>query len=129
MTTTVEAKRRTALLPLSGALLVAAGIALNVAGDRQFRAARTPMHPDARPAALVISGVFRISRNPMYLGIVLLVLGVAMMVNRAIALVVPPALGILLHARFIRPEERRTADVFGADYRATRRACDAGFED
>jgi len=74
------------------------------------------MHPDARPAALVTTGVFRISRNPMYLGLVLLVLGVAIMMNRAIPLLVAPALGALLHARFIRPEERRMADVFGTEY-------------
>jgi protein-S-isoprenylcysteine O-methyltransferase Ste14 len=102
--------------PLSGLVLVAGGIALNVVGERQFHAAGTPMHPDARAATLVTSGVFRISRNPMYLGLVLLVLGVAVLVNRPIPLLVAPALGVLLHARFIRPEERRLAAVFGSEY-------------
>lgn len=104
------------LWPLSGLLLVGGGIWLNVAGDRQFRTARTPMRPDARPAALVTDGVFRFSRNPMYLGMVLLVFGIAVIVNRATALLVAPALGLLLQTRFIQREEQQIRAVFGADY-------------
>jgi protein-S-isoprenylcysteine O-methyltransferase Ste14 len=102
--------------PLVGVVAIAAGVALNAAGDRQFHQARTPMHPAARPATFVTDGVFRLSRNPMYLGIVSIVFGVALLVNRWPALLVAPALAWLLQVRFVRHEERRMRETFGPEY-------------
>ena len=43
------------------------GIAVVVLGDRQFKKVRTAINPFDQPSVLVTSGVFRVSRNPMYL--------------------------------------------------------------
>ena len=56
---------------LLGIFPLACGIALNLIADNAFRAAKTTVKPFEESTALVTSGVFRISRHPMYLGFVL----------------------------------------------------------
>jgi protein-S-isoprenylcysteine O-methyltransferase Ste14 len=67
---------------------------------------------------LVQDGLFAFSRNPMYLGMVLVVLGVATLLRGAVPFVVPVVLAVLLYLRFIRFEERALEQTFGDDYRA-----------
>ena len=66
---------------LGGALVLAgAGACFDLAGLRAFRKAHTtinPLRPD-RAAAVVTTGVYRVTRNPMYLGLVLILLGLAL---------------------------------------------------
>jgi protein-S-isoprenylcysteine O-methyltransferase Ste14 len=68
----------------------------------------------------VTTGVFRISRNRMYRGLVLLVIGVAILMNRAIPLLVPPAFASTASHTFHSAEERRMAKAFGTGLRAWR---------
>jgi protein-S-isoprenylcysteine O-methyltransferase Ste14 len=58
---------------IAGLLPVVAGIALNLAADRQFKRRATTVKPFQRSSALITDGVFRWSRNPMYLGMVMIV--------------------------------------------------------
>jgi hypothetical protein len=60
-----------------GLLPVAAGIALNIAADHQLKRFNTTVKPFERSNALITEGIFRWSRNPMYLGMVLIVGGIA----------------------------------------------------
>jgi protein-S-isoprenylcysteine O-methyltransferase Ste14 len=57
----------------AGVLPIAAGIALNVAAARQFKPRNTTVTPFQESSALMTDGVLRWSRNPMYLGMVLIV--------------------------------------------------------
>jgi len=97
---------------------ISAGLLLNVFADRRFRERRTPVHPDATPTALVTDGVFRISRNPMYLGMVLILLGAGAGLGSLGVLLVAPAFALVLDRGFIRVEERRLAEAFGAAWQA-----------
>ena len=101
---------------LLGVELGVLGVGLNLVGNRQFQKAKTAMNPFGQPRVLVTTGVFRYSRNPMYLGMVLLVLGIAMLVGRATPFVAPALLWIALKYRFIAHEERAMAERFGEDY-------------
>lgn len=98
---------------LAGALTCLAGVA-------SFRRARTtvnPMKPDST-AALVVSGIYDYSRNPMYLGFLLILLGWALFWSNGPALLLLPAF-VLYMSRFqIRPEERVLAARFTHDYKA-----------
>ena len=69
---------------------------------------------------MVTPGVFALSRNPMYLGMVLLLVGVALLVGTLMPLVIATAFAVLLDARFIQAWERVLADAFGVDWRAYR---------
>jgi protein-S-isoprenylcysteine O-methyltransferase Ste14 len=99
-----------------GLLLLAGGIALAIAADAQFKRARTEINPFGRPSVLVTDGAFRISRNPMYLGLVMALIGTALAFGSAAALVVPPLFASVLAVRFIRHEEQTMAERFGDAY-------------
>ena len=108
---------------IAGLLPVVVGIALNLAADRQFKRRGTTVKPFQRSSALITDGVFRWSRNPMYLGMVLIVAGIALLEGTAIAWVGVAALAIIFDQAFIRREERMLEETFGAEFEAyTRRA-------
>jgi protein-S-isoprenylcysteine O-methyltransferase Ste14 len=99
-----------------GWALVAVGGALALAGVGAFRRATTPVKPFRPVTALVEAGPFRFTRNPMYLGLVLVSSGVAVLLGAATPLLVPPALWLLLDRRFVRREEAMLRSGFGAAY-------------
>jgi len=70
--------------------------------------------------ALVTGGWFRLTRNPMYLGLSLILLGVAMIDGTLGAFLPLPVFVAILHFRFIRAEERFLEGIFGERYRAYR---------
>ncbi|WP_258870864.1 MULTISPECIES: isoprenylcysteine carboxylmethyltransferase family protein [unclassified Wenzhouxiangella] len=113
-------------LGLAGLLLVAA-VVLVVAGLLEFRRANTTVNPMApeESSTVVRSGVYHYSRNPMYLGFLVALIGWAVWLAAPWALL-GPALYVVWMTRFqIIPEERALAEQFGADYldycRRTRR--------
>lgn len=99
-------------------LLVLAGIGVDLAGLHAFRRARTtinPMRPHAT-STLVTSGIYRFTRNPMYLGMLLLLLAWAVWLSSLLALLITAAYVVYLNRFQITPEERALASRFGQDY-------------
>ena len=102
---------------LAVALLLAAGV-FGLAGLRAFHRARTtanPLRPE-RASALVTDGIYRRTRNPMYVALALALLGWAVQLGHALA-----PLGVVVFVawmnRFqIAPEERALARLFGEDF-------------
>jgi protein-S-isoprenylcysteine O-methyltransferase Ste14 len=99
-----------------GALLLLAGIALDVWAVILFRRARTGIRPFQPAAALVVDGPYRFTRNPMYLGMVLILVGLALRLGSLSPWLAPPLFVALIQQRFIRAEEAFMQDTFGADY-------------
>lgn len=96
------------------------GMSLGVMGVTQFRKAQTTPNPQAleKVSSLVTSGIYRYSRNPMYLGLVLILLGWAFYLSHFLAFVLLPIF-ILYMTRFqIQPEEQMMARKFGKTYQA-----------
>lgn len=116
------------LVPFPGhqyasAALVLAGLLLALVGVLQFRRARTTVNPmsPAKTSALVSSGLYRWSRNPMYLGMALLLLGVAAWGSALAGYLLVLAFCWFLTRFQIIPEERALLAAFGqefAQYRA-----------
>lgn len=102
------------------ALLAGAGIA--VAAIVAFRRAHTTVSPLApeRSSALVAGGVYRFSRNPMYLGVTLILLGWAIWLANALAIASVAAFVAWINRFQITPEEKALAQRFGADFAAYR---------
>ena len=100
----------------AGAAIVLGALAIGLAGVREFHRRGTPTSPFQPSTALVTSGVFRFTRNPMYLGLVLVGLGVAVAFDSAALLVASLVLALLLQAAVIRPEERALAARYGAAF-------------
>jgi protein-S-isoprenylcysteine O-methyltransferase Ste14 len=101
---------------LVGLLPMFIGVTFNVAGERQFHRAETTMHPFGQPQQLVTTGVFRYSRHPMYFGLVLIVLGTAILLGYATPFAAPAMLWMVLRYRFIPHEERTMLERFGEQY-------------
>ena len=110
---------------LGGALfLCATGIAIAVAGVREFRRASTTVNPltPAAASAMVRSGIYRHTRNPMYLGMLLVLAGWAVWLASVAALAVLPAFVLYMNRLQIEPEERALASLFGRDFEEYRRS-------
>jgi protein-S-isoprenylcysteine O-methyltransferase Ste14 len=106
---------------LSVLLLVVVGLSFDLAGLLAFRASRTTVNPlrPERASALVTRGVYRITRNPMYVGMVFLLLAWGVYLAHWPALLLGPVAYVLYLTRFqIAPEERVLLGLFGEEYRA-----------
>lgn len=110
---------------VAGTALLGLGVVLAVLAAMRFRRAATTIVPHREPDALITTGIYRFSRNPIYLGDLLILAGLALMFDAPLALVLVPVFGVVLTRRFIAPEEARLRAAFGAafeDYaRRTRR--------
>lgn len=99
-----------------GALAVVVGILVTIAAALQFRRHRTSVIPHQTPSALITTGVYGRSRNPIYLADVLFLTGFALWTGALLGLALVPVLVAVLTRRFIEPEERRLASTFGQAY-------------
>ena len=100
----------------AGTGIMAAGVALAVYGKKQFDLVNTPVRPFTKTTALVVSGPFRFSRNPMYLAMVIVLIGVGLALGKLAPFAVIPLFIMWIRSRFIRYEELLMEDQFGADY-------------
>lgn len=101
-----------------------AGIAVCTAGVLAFRRAGTTVNPlePERASRLVVRGVYRHTRNPMYLGFALLLLSWGIALSSLVALLVVPAFVLYMNRWQIAPEERALESLFGDDWHAYRRS-------
>lgn len=106
---------------LVGWLVVALGAGLSVWGLVTFRGAGTPIRPDRPASMLVRHGPFRFSRNPMYVGLCLVYLGVTLLLNSLWTVLFLPLVIATLYLTVIRHEERYLASTFGIAYDEYRR--------
>ena len=100
--------------------LAIAGVAFDVLGLMAFRASRTTVNPlsPQRASALVTAGVYRVTRNPMYVGMALLLLAWAVHLSSGWALLGPVAFVLYITRFQIRPEEQVLRRLFGAQFDA-----------
>jgi protein-S-isoprenylcysteine O-methyltransferase Ste14 len=101
---------------------VVVGRAITVAAGTRFRQARTTFDilKPREASSLVTAGVFRISRNPMYLGSLLLLIGWALWLGTVSPWLVPPLFMIFISVTQIIPEEQALEEIFGETYLAYR---------
>lgn len=103
-----------------GGAIVAAGVALAAWAVVAFRRARTSTIP-IRPARVVVAaGPYRLTRNPMYVGLALAYLGLTLIANAAWPLVLFPAAVVAIQVVVIAREERYLEAKFGDTYRQYR---------
>jgi protein-S-isoprenylcysteine O-methyltransferase Ste14 len=114
-------------LPLAGilkplaVLIAASGGALAIWAGLLFRRHDTSAHPYAEASRLVTRGPYRLTRNPMYLGLLLALSALALWLQSLSALLMTPLFLLVINLCNILPEERRLRERFGADYEAYRR--------
>ncbi|MDO5369738.1 isoprenylcysteine carboxylmethyltransferase family protein [Paracoccus sp. (in: a-proteobacteria)] len=112
-------------LPTAGWTLAVLGLGLMAVAALTMMRAGATVDPTRQPTALVTHGVFRLSRNPIYLGDVLILAGLCLAWQPFAALILVPLFVLLIERRFIRQEEawlrRRDAQAFDLWAARTRR--------
>lgn len=109
-------------LEFVGLGLVVGGLVLNAAALRAFSRHGTAQDPEKTPSALVTSGPYRFTRNPMYVAGVIILIGLVLLVDEARAAIVLPLYVWLVARRFVPSDERRMAGLFGDEWRAYTRS-------
>jgi protein-S-isoprenylcysteine O-methyltransferase Ste14 len=96
-----------------------AGFAITLAGLLEFRRAKTSVNPITPEAAtaIVTSGIYRFSRNPMYLGFLFALIGWAVFLSHLLAFALLPFFVLYMNRFQIEPEERVLAAKFGGQFR------------
>jgi protein-S-isoprenylcysteine O-methyltransferase Ste14 len=108
--------RGIALVP--GVLLVALGLALVAVAMASFFRARTSPIPIKPTTAIVATGLYRFTRNPMYLGLALLYLGITLWVDTLWPLLFLPLVLFTVQRTVIAREERYLEAKFGEEYQS-----------
>ena len=104
----------------AGLIPMAAGFAVVLWAARIFETWGTTIKPFEESSALVIQGPYRVSRNPIYLGMVIGLIGVAMLLGSVTPFLVIPAFAYLIDRRFVRVEEAQLEQTFGSEYASYR---------
>lgn len=107
---------RQVLIP-AGIVSVSIGIGLIVLARREFARYRQPTDPGQPTSQVIKTGVFTISRNPLYLASSIVLLGFALALNLLWALVTLVFSIIICHYVLIVPEEKYLMTKFGQEYR------------
>lgn len=102
----------------SGFLIIGIGIVLALWSRSLFLRNSTTLQPSEEPTVLVTSGPFRISRNPIYLGMAAILLGVAVFQGTLVTFVFPVLFMLLTGVLIIPGEEQMLEKLFGETYRA-----------
>lgn len=99
-----------------GCILVLAGLTVMLVAASLFRRAGTELKPWLPSTSLVTSGIYRFTRNPMYLGMTLIYAGLALLFDSAVVLALLPPLVLAVQFLIIAREERYLTAKFGAPY-------------
>lgn len=104
-----------------GVLPVILGSAFNILADQALKRHNTTVKPFEASACLVTGGIFRFSRNPMYVGFVLLLGGIVVLLGSVTPWIVVVIFPFLMENRFIRAEEALLEAQFGNSWLEYRR--------
>lgn len=108
-------------IPYLGGIVIAAGLTLLVTAAGTFKKVETNIHTFKEPNRLVTDGPFRFSRNPMYLGFLLVLTGVAVLFNTLPGFIVIPVFFLAANNWYIPFEEARAVEAFGEEYEVYRK--------
>lgn len=100
-----------------GVLFIAAGLTMAAVSAGAFARAGTAIRPFEETTVLVTHGFYRFTRNPMYLGMLLVLLGIVIVLGSVSPLLVLPFFVWVIQRRFIVHEESILEEKFGEQYR------------
>lgn len=99
-----------------GVLLLVTGIVVVLSTARTFRRAETTIKPFEESSALLVGGLYRVTRNPIYVGMVCGLIGVGVLAGSVTPFLVVPAFAYLIDWKFVRAEEAMLEQTFGSRY-------------
>jgi len=99
-----------------GGLLVGGGILLMLLAVVQFRKVQTTIHPHNQPKALITGGIYKRTRNPIYIGDLMILAGLCLYWEAWPSLLLVAVLWWVFDRRFVQPEEARLRTAFGHQF-------------
>lgn len=115
-------KRRRGTGVIFGALSVGSGFMLGRAAFQQMRRAQTNINPTQPTTAIVTEGPYRLTRNPIYLALTLVYIGISLLFNSFWSMLLLPFLLVIMNAGVIDREERYLESKFGQQYVSYKRS-------
>ena len=103
-----------------GLIPLALGIILSLTADKTLKKHGNTVEPFEESTRLITTGVYKYSRNPMYLGMVLIMIGVALLMGSLTPYIMVPGFIVAIEQVFIRAEESMLHEKFGHDWKAYR---------
>ena len=104
------------LSSLLGLILILSGISLVFVSFRFMRKMKTTFIPDGTPEVLISSGPFKFSRNPIYLGMLTILVGAAFLMSSLSAMIIAFVFGIIINFTWIAHEEKKLHELFSEDW-------------
>ena len=104
------------LSSLLGLILILSGISLVFVSFRFMRKMKTTFIPDGTPEVLISTGPFKFSRNPIYLGMLTILVGVAFLMSSLSAIIIAFVFGIIINFTWIAHEEKKLHELFSEDW-------------
>ena len=99
-----------------GVIFIVFGSILNIWADNLFKKSETTVRPDESPTSMEVTGPFRISRHPMYLGMLSALIGLFILLGSITPLFAVPICVWIMTKKFILIEEKALEEKFGEDY-------------
>jgi len=99
-----------------GIIIIVLGFSLSLGSGIFFRKLGTNPRPGSRANLIVTKGPFKYTRNPMYLGLITMLIGISILLGTWSPLIVIPILFIILHTQFVLREEKLMEEWFGESY-------------
>lgn len=103
-------------LPLMGLIFLALGVGLVMWAFNEFQKHKTPVIPTSTPTAFVADGPYRFTRNPMYLGLTLILASIGFWIGSLPLLLAAPAFLLIINQTYIPYEEAKLKRIFGTSY-------------
>ena len=99
-----------------GSLMIVLALIIFVKASRAIKNHKTTIFPDGVPSFLVEEGIFQLSRNPIYLAMIILMIGISIVCQNIAGLVFPVIFYSWINKRWIFEEERNLKKAFGKKY-------------
>ncbi len=109
------------IMRMTGITILISCLLLNTLAYRAFKKALTPHAPFIKPKVLITNGVFSLSRNPVYLALVLSEFGLGFVFNTFWLLISAVVLWIVLDIVIVRAEEKILNSIFNEEYESYRK--------
>jgi protein-S-isoprenylcysteine O-methyltransferase Ste14 len=101
----------------AGIILIITGFVMTSWGANAFRKAETPVKPFEPSTTLVLHGLYRYTRNPMYLGFIIILCGSGILLGSLLPFLVIPVFFLIIQEGFIKHEELFLENIFGDKFR------------
>jgi len=101
-----------------GGILIFLGVFIIILAKKSFAKEKQPSGPGKPTTKLVIYGIFKYSRNPLYLGIIITLIGIGFVSNNLWLVILAIPLSICIQFVLIVPEEEYLLKIFGEDYKS-----------